>query len=249
MTSKIADASNMIVPDDDGFIEQLASAADETQLAHIVEKTRQQYLGYIAQYKEFCKDHLNCDLMEHPRLIKAFIQKKCGLDDNNDGLSYSTADKIRSSLVQYYKKMMDYDDGWKKIKNEQGTVIKCIGNPLHSSEVGDFMKGLKKLKRKAGERAKSAKAILLPDMEKIDNYLFGLDDCGRRKNTIFSEAQSLEIKAIISVSWICMLRIDETLQLQQKDIDVGLVENGEEYIAVTLHDRKTDHNKAVIKSS
>jgi hypothetical protein len=110
---------------------------------------------------------------ESPTDITAYIYHKCEPKDTKntqgvlqgcEGLSYSTAMKIRAAITNYYDSLLE--DNLSNFGYDEQSR-RWVGNPSKSSKVINYMTSLKKRKAKTGEQAKTMRAITSEDLKHL----------------------------------------------------------------------------------
>ncbi len=152
-------------------------------------------------------------------------------------LSHSGIDNYRSALKMFYQRSRRCPDGW----NESAAPH---GNPVHSREVADYMTSIKKEDAQSTE-TKQSLPMTYNRLSAINRYLES-----ESSRAHFSRTEALQLGALFSLAFICMLRIDEALSLKLCDVDFSTNSSTEmvPYITVHLIFRKTNQADATAGS-
>jgi hypothetical protein len=112
------------------------------------------------------------------------------------------------------------------------------GNPMRDSRVKDYRAGVNRLLNRS-HVAKSSLPMTYSGMKKVMAWL---DDDS--SSTSLGQATRLELGALFSIAWVCMLRMDEALNIKLEDIKqdrteirAGITYN---YHEIVIRNRKTD---------
>ncbi|KAI9341899.1 hypothetical protein BDR26DRAFT_290905 [Obelidium mucronatum] len=139
--------------------------------------------------------------------------------------SSTAREKAIRSAISFYYRQLQYGP-W-EIDPETG---RAKGNPALSSEVKDYMAGLRRHKVQVGDISASVRSISAADMKKIHTYLT-TDNSTRLQPTEtrhpLGDAISAELYLAFLVAFLCLLRSEEVLAIQSSNIRVQVCRKGE----------------------
>jgi hypothetical protein len=146
-------------------------------------------------------------------------------------LSHSGIDNYRSGIKRFFQLSRRCADGW-------GETNDPPGNPVQSKEVSDYMTSIKK-EDAQGTETKRSLPMTYERMASIQQYLES-----EESSSVYCKLEALQIAAIFTLSFVCMLRIDETLSLKFGDVDFSKNAAPESipFITVRLIFRKTNQS-------
>ncbi|KAF8872930.1 hypothetical protein CPB84DRAFT_1896096, partial [Gymnopilus junonius] len=160
--------------------------------------------------------------------------------------SYGHAQKMRASMTHYFGRVLGLgSQAWRQNTKQGRTRTK--GNPSISEKVATYMLSLRRRKVQAGETATSARAITPAILEEL--YHFNNDPEGWHRSLGTLEGapspsfhswagprHRLELQAIYTLAFVCLLRVDEVLKIRWEHIDIQLQNKK---MVLTLPFRKT----------
>ncbi|KAF8706311.1 hypothetical protein AX14_013801 [Amanita brunnescens Koide BX004] len=180
-------------------------------------------------------------IMEHCDTIKIDGTPK---DPGEYRRSYTWAMKMRSAMTYGFGRL--YERGRTHWTSTDG--INWTGNPSISTIVSRYMVALRKRKHQSGENTTmSSRAVTAQDIQAM--YIFNEKAYERYQQSMGPASTSSEkewgrerarrlVHAVIALSFVCLLRIDETLSLRVEDIELQSSES--KCISITLQKRKTE---------
>ncbi|KAF9014711.1 hypothetical protein BDZ89DRAFT_1142106 [Hymenopellis radicata] len=172
-------------------------------------------------------------------MIAAWIMDACD-DHFSNGqprtegkpLAMTTANKMRSALTKRFS--FEGRRGRLAWDPEKGT-----GNPTISIGLSSFLKGLQRRKVQVhGEKPTSSRALTATNMQDIyRGTMFHLQNPSEKDWA--SAGIRIALQAILTIAFICFLRLDEVLTLQAHEIEFGYDKVLElSFIIIRLHHRK-----------
>ncbi|KAK5820671.1 hypothetical protein F5H01DRAFT_404160 [Linnemannia elongata] len=217
----------------------LEAAARTTEEHLYAPKTKTSYSGQVSRALAYARSFEDPDwqtaftkISKHtPEVLLAYVCYKCRSDGDGEGLSYKTAEGIKSGMKHYFKNTLGcQDDKW--TCDEDGN---WTGNPVHDIRFENFLISLKKRDGKAGTSRQSL-AVSYSDMVRLMEHL-------RDPATIEAQGEAVckMFQAFAATGFTLWTRNEELTRLQIKDIDRGLTtETGSPYFTITLTFRKTN---------
>ncbi|ORY40753.1 hypothetical protein BCR33DRAFT_681228 [Rhizoclosmatium globosum] len=196
-----------------------------TNQTYMYKATWKKFLGWLADAVP-SHDPMNPDT-NTPKYIAAYIMLQCddivGLKDTAGSelscrnLSYLVASLIRSAISYQYRQ-----EGF-SIWTAYGN--KWIGNPALSTIVTDYLAGLRRKKARNGDVAASMRSLTCFDLECIYDLFFNPSRRTERMNLLvegvtqerrqqLTDHLCAELYFGYVVSFLCLLRSDETLNIE-----------------------------------
>ncbi|KAF8332916.1 hypothetical protein F5887DRAFT_1173636 [Amanita rubescens] len=152
--------------------------------------------------------------------------------------SYAWAMKMRSSMTYGFGRLCE-----RGRTHWSSDGITCAGNPSISNLVSRYMIALRRRKRQNGEDVPmSSRAITSQDIREMWEFnekVYGQETIAVPNSSEKQwgrERTRRLVHAIITLSFVCLLRADEALNLRMEDIDI----RGPKCLSITLQKRKTN---------
>ncbi|KAL0060911.1 hypothetical protein AAF712_012306 [Marasmius tenuissimus] len=192
-----------------------------------------------------------------PDIICAWIMKACDSIDLDTGeakplheerSSYAHAQKMRASTTFTYGR--DYGLGSQPWHQSEVTG-EMIGNPSVSEKVSLYMMSLRRRKVQAGEEATSARAIKpemigsMWDHARLNGYwdlkpFQKQNRQGANPDAWGGPRLRRLLHLAFVLAFLCLLRVDEVLNIRMQDIRLLKDDDGQHYLKLTLPFRKTN---------
>ncbi|KAF9120917.1 hypothetical protein BGW39_010989 [Mortierella sp. 14UC] len=201
-------------------------------------KTKTNYKGQVtralayaaAQTEPGWKDAFTKISSLTPTVLMAYVASKCQ-GQEGEGLSYKTAEGIKSGLKHYFKTELGcLTDSW--TCDSDGN---CTGNPVYEEAFERYLQSLKNRDGRAGTSRQSL-AMTYSDMATLMEHLQDSVTIAER-----TEGFCLLFQAFAATGFTLWTRTEELTRLQMKDIELGLTtDTGSPYFTITLKFRKTN---------
>ncbi len=114
----------------------------------------------------------------------------------------------------------------------------ATGNPMEDSYVQEYCRGARKILR-SNHVIKSSLPMSYHDMNKITKWLNSdIND--------YSKNEIIMLDCFLSITWTCMLRIEEATNITFHDIEWDLNHQLTPFTKIYISNRKTDIGKGLI---
>ncbi|OJD10123.1 hypothetical protein AJ78_08734 [Emergomyces pasteurianus Ep9510] len=206
----------------------------------LAETTLEGYNGQIRLFEKFSsklpkalqKSRTSPDA-NTPLLICIWIGFNCEKPEKSDDWilrdredkTWSHAMKMRAAVFYYYAQRLERGRApyLEKADGSWG------GNPVYSDIVSQYMKSLRRRKTRDGERSESVRLVSLTILQQLFEYNASRVWGGVRQRIMMS--------LIYAISFLCFLRIEETLRIEYRHIRIHDARSGK--MELVLDFRKT----------
>ncbi|KAG9060719.1 hypothetical protein KI688_009789 [Linnemannia hyalina] len=222
--------------------EALTGAAQTTEDHLYSKKTKTNYKGQVtralayaaAQTEPGWRNAFTKISSLMPTVLMAYVASKCQ-GQEGDGLSYKTAEGIKSGLKHYFKTELGcLTDSWSC--DSDGN---CTGNPVHEVAFDRYLQSLKNRDGRAGTSRQSL-AMFYSDIVTLMEHLQNPATIAER-----TEGLCLLFQAFAATGFALWTRNEELTRLQMKDIELDLsTGTGSPFFTITLTFRKTNQADA-----
>ncbi|KAK7043113.1 hypothetical protein VNI00_008467 [Paramarasmius palmivorus] len=218
----------------------------------VLDDTVKRYTNLCRRFEKFCEEKSlkqpgTSAISKNPHpdspiIFIAWVMETCDAqnpdgdmkDDDDYRSGYSHAEKERAAILWGYQQV-GLVEPW-RVDEETG---KTSGNPIASYQVSKYMANLKRQKVQLGEKPMSSRAVtakMIKEMYNASREDGNFDINIIKAKTKKEKASSTKwcggrmrrlLHFVYVISFLCLLRIDETLQIRAEDI--------------TLHEKYDEH--------